>query len=500
LLKRYVGQGDQAAFEALVRRHGPMVMGVCRRVLDNTHDAEDAFQATFLVLVSKASTIRSPDTLGNWLYGVAYRTARHARQAAIKRRVKEAAMPVRTETSEDDWTELLPVLDQEMECLPEKYRAVIVVCQLQGKTRREAARLLRCAEGTVASRLARGLALLSKRLTRHGLSITVGALAAALSEKAASANVPPLMISSTVKAASLFTAGQAVVTGAISVKVVVLTEGVLKTMLLNKLKVAVMVLFVGAAFGVGTSGLTHRTRAAGQTETEKVDNQRQPKKAGPAKKAAHPNTGNQYFVAVQHPQPEKGSPGERYKKQQDQESLKKLVDQAKAKVEQAKAQVALARAQVAAEEARLEYEKEQLKRLNQTYEAARNAKPGAAAPVVKVIVGTQISGRVAELRVKIGEAVHQGDVLIRLDNQLAKLDLEKAQAKLKAVESDAPEADRKVAEAELKKAKAFFALHELRSPVDGSVKMVFKKLGSRIEAGEPVVEIEYQRTQIEKKR
>jgi RNA polymerase sigma factor (sigma-70 family) len=457
LLKRYVSQGDKAAFEALVRRHGPMVLGVCRRVLNNTHDADDAFQATFLVLVSKAATIRSPGTLGNWLYGVAYRTALHARQATIKRRVKEAAMPVRTETPRDAWIELLPVLDQEMERLPEKYRAVIVLCQLQGKSRREAARLLRCAEGTVASRLARGLALLAKRLTRHRLSITASVLAAALSELAASASVPPSLVSSTLKAASLFAAGQAAVTGTISVKVAVLTEGVLKTMLLNKLKSAAMVLFVVVAFGVGASGLTHRTQAADQTGTEKVDKQRQP---------------------------EKDSRREGDKKQKDQESLKKLVETAKAEVE-------LATAEVAAAEARLEYQKEQLKlRLNQLYEAESRARPGPAVPGDKIIVGTQISGLVAELRVNIGELVHQGDVLICLDNRRAKLGLEKAQAKLKAIEADAPKADRKAAEAELQRAKAFFALHELRSPVDGTVKKLLKNVGSRIEAGERLVEIE----------
>jgi multidrug resistance efflux pump len=128
--------------------------------------------------------------------------------------------------------------------------------------------------------------------------------------------------------------------------------------------------------------------------------------------------------------------------------------------------------------------------LNRIFEAEKQAKPGSAVPGEKVIVGTQISGVVAELRVKVGEVVHQGDVLIRLDNRRAKLDLEKAQAKLTAIEADAPKADQKAAEAELKRAKAFFALHELRSPVDGTVKKLFKNVGSRIEAGERLVEIE----------
>ena len=119
LWKRYVNDGDEAAFELLVRRHGPMVFAVCRRVLHNVHDAEDAFQATFLVLVRRASGLRSPAQLGNWLYGVAYRTALHARAAARRRQAKEAAVIAPTTTTEDSWGELRTVLDQELQRLPE---------------------------------------------------------------------------------------------------------------------------------------------------------------------------------------------------------------------------------------------------------------------------------------------------------------------------------------------------------------------------------------------
>ncbi len=265
LLKRYSTQGDESAFEALVRRHGPMVLGVCRRVLGNEADAEDAFQAAFLVLVRKSAAIRSSVPLGNWLYGVAYRTALHARHAAVKRRAREAAMPTRTETPEGAWVELLPVLDQELERLPEKYRAVIVLCELQGKTRKEAARELRCAEGTVASRLARGLALLAKRLARYGRSFTAGALAAVLSQKAASASVPPSVVSATVQAAALVAAGQATA-GVVSGTVAALAEGMVKTMLLSQLKAAVMGLLLAAALA-GAAGLLYQTQAAGEPPT-----------------------------------------------------------------------------------------------------------------------------------------------------------------------------------------------------------------------------------------
>jgi len=263
LLRRYVGQRDELAFEALVRKHGPMVLGVCRRVLRNRHDADDAFQATFLVLLRKAASIRSPGTLGSWLYGVAYRTALHARQEAGKRRAKEAAMGARTETPEGTWADLLPVLDQELERLPEKYRAVVVLCDLQGKTRSEAALHVGCAKRTVASRLVRGRALLAKRLTQHGLSVTAGALAGVLSQNAASACVPPSLLASTMGAASVFAGGMAAA-GLLSAKVAALTDGVMKTMLLTKLRNAVVVLLIVSILGIGGTTIALQTPVAEQ--------------------------------------------------------------------------------------------------------------------------------------------------------------------------------------------------------------------------------------------
>src|SRR5437879_10110341 len=169
LLERFLTRRDEAAFEALVRRHGPMVLGVCRRVLSNPHDAEDAFQATFLVFVRKAASIAKRELLGNWLYGVAYHTARAARSAAARRRAKEAKAMPRQQPKEDNvWQELQPLLDQELSRLPEKYRVPIVLCDLEEKSRADVARQLGLPEGTLSSRLARGRALLAKRLTRRG--------------------------------------------------------------------------------------------------------------------------------------------------------------------------------------------------------------------------------------------------------------------------------------------------------------------------------------------
>src|SRR5208283_330735 len=145
LLQYFIDQQEEAAFEALVRRHGPMVLGVCRRVLNQAEDAEDAFQATFLVLVRKAASIVPREMVGNWLYGVAYRTARKAKAAAARRHLKEREvrhMPHPEPTGDEMWQELRPLLDRELHRLPDKYRVPVVLCDLEGKTRKEAARQL----------------------------------------------------------------------------------------------------------------------------------------------------------------------------------------------------------------------------------------------------------------------------------------------------------------------------------------------------------------------
>src|SRR5262245_23010102 len=185
LLEDYLSRREPAALEVLVRRHAPMVWGVCRRVLGNHHDAEDAFQATFLVLVRKAASIVSPKLLANWLYGVAHQTALKARATTAKRRVRErqvTQMPEAAATEQSVWNDLQTLLDQELSRLPDKYRVAIVLCDLEGKTRKEAARQLGVPEGTVAARVARGRAMLAKRLARHGLEVSSGALGVMLSQ------------------------------------------------------------------------------------------------------------------------------------------------------------------------------------------------------------------------------------------------------------------------------------------------------------------------------
>jgi RNA polymerase sigma factor (sigma-70 family) len=165
LLENFITRPDEGYFEALVRRHGPMVLGVCRRFLRNPHDAEDAFQAAFLVLAQRAASVVPRDLVGNWLYGVAYRTALAARRAAARRRAREKQVPDMPEPQvemEETWLELLPLLDRELNRLPAIYRAPVVLCHLEGRTRKEAAQQLGLPVGTVSGRLTTALRLLAK--------------------------------------------------------------------------------------------------------------------------------------------------------------------------------------------------------------------------------------------------------------------------------------------------------------------------------------------------
>ncbi len=256
LLERYISSRDEAALAALVNRHGLMVWGVCRRVLGDYHDAEDAFQATFLVLVRKATSVRPREMVANWLYGVARQTALKARATVGTRRGRERQvedMPEPAVAEHAGWDELLPVLDVELSRLPDKYRAVVVLCDLEGKSRKEAARQLGVPEGTVAGWVARARVMLANRLTRRGVTLSGGALAAILSQNVTSAGVPASVVSKTIKVASLLAAGQAT-TGVISVTVAALTEGVLKAMFLSKLKAVVGVLMAAMCLiGIGTA-------------------------------------------------------------------------------------------------------------------------------------------------------------------------------------------------------------------------------------------------------
>jgi RNA polymerase sigma-70 factor (ECF subfamily) len=273
LLETFLANRDEVAFEALLRRYGPMVLGVCRRVLRNPHDAEDAFQATFLVLVRKAASIQPPGLVGNWLYGVASRTARKARALNVLRRAKERQSLLASQTVDAfdlDRREMLHYLDAELGRLPEKYRVPLVLCELEGASRREAARLLGLPEGTLSWRLAWGRKLLARKLARRGIMVSAAVLAEALSSTA-SAAVSSELLTSTGKAAMRFAEGQSLTAAAASTQILTLTEGVLRAMLLSKFKI-VWVLALAATVGLGMSALAYRGNAAG-TDQPKAGSQ-----------------------------------------------------------------------------------------------------------------------------------------------------------------------------------------------------------------------------------
>jgi RNA polymerase sigma factor (sigma-70 family) len=251
LLERYLSRRDEVAFEALVDLHGPMVLGLCRRILRDPSDVEDAFQATFLILVRKASAIRDPSHLSNWLYGVAYRVANRAKTNAIRHRFRVTALPNLDVAAAPETTELLeigPVLDQELNRLPQKYRAVLVLCYLKARTHDQAAEELCCPVGTVRSRLARGRDLLKRRLAQRGHAPTAAILTGtSMPARYLTEAVPPSLLASTVRAA---TGLSSLKTGTIAVSALTLTQGVMTTMKLAQLKwIALTVLATGLSAG-----------------------------------------------------------------------------------------------------------------------------------------------------------------------------------------------------------------------------------------------------------
>jgi C-terminal peptidase prc len=255
LLEAFAARGDQAAFAEIVRRHGPMVLGACRRILGNLHDAEDAFQAAFLVLVRGAPFIRKREALGCWLHGVACRTAARARTARARRRARERRVAAVSESpAAAVWPDLRPVLDEEINALPERYRSAVVLCYLEGRTYEEAAARLGCPLGTVAVRLARARARLRVRLARRGVTLSAGLVAAVLSERVGSAALPAALARATAQAAALVGPGNAAGAGVVPARVAALARGVLETMPMTRWKV-VAVAFLLLALGAGGVGV-----------------------------------------------------------------------------------------------------------------------------------------------------------------------------------------------------------------------------------------------------
>jgi RNA polymerase sigma factor (sigma-70 family) len=276
LLERFLARRDESAedaFAELVRRHGPMVLAVCRRVLRDAHEAEDAFQATFLVLSRKAASVMRREKVASWLYGVAVRTAGQARDRAARRRARErrVSAPIRVYPPDDGPPdELRDILDEELARLPDRHRGPVVLCELEGLSRPEAARRLGIPEGTLSSRLARAKARLRDRLASRGVALPVAAIAAVLAREARAVTVPLSLLESTVGAAAGVAAGP-IAAAAISAPVAALSQGVIETMLVAKLKgivlaVGTMTAFVSGAVVLAQSGQPGQNVKAGAAQ------------------------------------------------------------------------------------------------------------------------------------------------------------------------------------------------------------------------------------------
>ena len=264
LLDRFVSLRDEIAFEALVARHGPMVLSVCRRMLSDPSDVDDAFQATFLVFVRRAATIRDRERLGNWLYGVAHRVASRARQEASRRHARETGG---TETLPDRRHALTPsedltLLHHEIRRLPEKYRAVVVLCDLERQSHEDAARQLNWPVGTVKGRLFRARNLLRERLIRRGVSLSAGAIGAALGNEVRGSIVTTVLLDATVQSGIGLATGQTAAAGLATASSVAFFQGAHHAMFLSKLKIAGALMAAGVVVA-GSGALAHPKGGAG---------------------------------------------------------------------------------------------------------------------------------------------------------------------------------------------------------------------------------------------
>jgi RNA polymerase sigma factor (sigma-70 family) len=267
LLQRFAVQREEAAFAALMQRHGPMVLGVCQSLLQDPADAEDVFQATFVVLVRKARAIGKPASVASWLHGVAYRLSMRLRSEAARRRAGEGKAVPMTSCSppdEADWRDLRPLLHEEVARLPDRYRLPFVLCYLEGKTNEEAAELLGWPKGTVQSRLSRGREKLRTRLTRRGLAPTGAFLAALFSQDAARSVVSAALAEATLKAVMHLSACTSVA-GAVAARAIY-AEGLQDTPGREKLASAVVIAILLGMTGIGAgawmSGATQSTQAS----------------------------------------------------------------------------------------------------------------------------------------------------------------------------------------------------------------------------------------------
>ncbi len=285
LLDDFSARRNEAAFAALVARHGPMVLRVCQRVLGHEQDAEDAFQATFLILVRKSGSIRKREAIAQWLHGVAYRTAIELKRGAARRRDHEARLwtVMRKAAVSPTWDDVRAVLDEEIQRLPDAYRAAFVLFVLEGKSGPQAAAELGIKEGAVWMRLTRARQLLQRRLTRRGIKLAAVLAALAVTDSAAQAGVSAALAHATIRFGLLVAAGESAA-GVIPSHVAALAAGVTRAMFLTKAKIAVALLFAVGLVAAGASVMTCQALAA--KETPPVAQKSEP----PAKGETKPQT------------------------------------------------------------------------------------------------------------------------------------------------------------------------------------------------------------------
>jgi RNA polymerase sigma factor (sigma-70 family) len=304
LLERFVMRRDQGAFEVLVERHGPMVLRVCRGVLADRHDAQDAFQATFLVLVRRAGSVRRRDSVASWLFGVAGRVAARARADAARRRRHEreaAAMSTRSDGGEgEDRPDPGPVLHEEVARLPEKYREAVVLCYLEGHTYEAAARRLRRPVGTIKVRLSRARDLLRGRLARRGLGLPAGLAAAGLVTGSASASVAPTLVLGTVELASRLAAGE---TAAVASAAAKLADVSLRAMMMTRVLGVASLLLAAGVLSPGAGNLVRGMPAVigGGSDYPSADPGRRQEHWGPQRALAAPISAAQDGVSTRTP-------------------------------------------------------------------------------------------------------------------------------------------------------------------------------------------------------
>jgi RNA polymerase sigma factor (sigma-70 family) len=271
LLDRFLSRGDEEAFEAILTRYGPMVLAICRRILADPNDVDDAFQATFLVLLKKARSIRDRAVLGTWLHGVARRVAVRAQVNARRRRSREyvgvdLAVWNDQRPREDDLAQLRTVIDEEVARLADKYRSALVLCDLDGQSQEAAAAQLRCPVGTVKSRLSRARNKLRSRLSKRGILPSAGILAVSFAPEPASA-LPAELVRSTIIAAGKLWVERKTGAGAVSAAVAALVEGTLRSMTMSALKLAAIVLTAASVIVTGAGVLAYQTPVPKPAET-----------------------------------------------------------------------------------------------------------------------------------------------------------------------------------------------------------------------------------------